>query len=314
MEARKAEATSLGKAIEASLIKPRLQLCIVVSAIQQHFRSTLQQYDQPDTFDIAAVYLRPATTGKVIVDLEDVKLGASISTVHFTLRQNGKNIVVGYASNTNLKLATGISHLSSTTLDPRPAPANFIRLKNNGMDANWVGFTIPYHPMSFLKPVTHFQFFSPINAPAQNNITDVWIRFASAQEKFTTVMLGSIADHWHRMPENYLPQSKWNNVQLPKIALQAANTGSVIQGYSTSYRYPTLSLHLEIKKKLPPEGTQFLFIRAQSNEIKNGRFDANITILDENLELVALSHQVCLVTKGAQIPDVGMEPRKRGKL
>lgn len=62
-------------------------------------------------------------------------------------------------------------------------------------------------------------------------------------------------------------------------------------------------MHLEIKKLLPPQGVQWLFLRARSTEIKNGRFDAEITILDEKLELVALSHQICFVIESAQIAD-----------
>ena len=127
------------------------------------------------------------------------------------------------------------------------------------------------------------------------------MKFISAEEKFTNEMLGSVADHWHRMVENYCPKSAWNNVQLPMNALRAATEGSQFQGNATSYWYPTLSMHLEIKKSLPSRGVQWLFLRARSTEIKNGRFDAEITILDEKLELVALSHQVCFVVDVSQI-------------
>jgi len=175
-----------------------------------------------------------------------------------------------------------------------------------------VGFTVPWHPQSFLKPITHFQFFSPIQATPKN-ITAVWMRFKNPEERFITEILGSVADHWHRMPENYRPGSVWNNVELPANALRAAAEGSQVKGYSTAHSYPTLSLHLEIKKLLPPQGTEWLFLRARSTEIKNGRFDAETTILDEKLELVALSHQVCFVLDSVQLAD-DETMRKGGKL
>lgn len=79
------------------------------------------------------------------------------------------------------------------------------------------------------------------------------------------------------------------------------------------FRYPTLSLSLEVKKVLPPEGVQWLFMRARAKEIKNGRMDAEITILDEGLELVALSHQVSFIVNVANKSALG--PRwKDGKL
>lgn len=214
--------------------------------------------------------------------------------------------------NMNLDTETGISYPTPHALSPEPAPVDIVKLAD-GTDPNWVGYNIPWHPASFLKPITHFQCFSPTKAPPLKNITDVWMTFISPEERFTTEMLGSIADHWHRMPENYRPKSVWNSAVLPAIALQAATQGTQMKAYSTSFGYPTLSLHMEVKKVLPPQGVKWLFMRARSTEIKNGRFDAEIIIMDEKLELVALSHQVCHIIKSAQIPDDG-KMVKAGKL
>lgn len=123
-------------------------------------------------------------------------------------------------------------------------------------------------------------------------------------------MLGSVADHWRRMIENYAPNSVWGQEALPERAAEAVKEGKEIMGHSTSYGYPTLSMHLEIKKRLPAEGVEWLFMRAKSLVIKNGRFDAEIIILDESLEVVALSHQVALITKSMQIPDKPQRPSK----
>ena len=122
-------------------------------------------------------------------------------------------------------------------------------------------------------------------------------------------MLGSVADHWRRMIENYVPKSVWRQEIIPGRVAQAAEEGKPILAYSTSYGYPTLSMHLEVKKKLPPEGSEWLFMRARSTEIKNGRFDAEIFILDAQMELVALSHQVALITKSMQVPDKPRLPK-----
>ncbi|KAL8747554.1 MAG: hypothetical protein Q9190_000593 [Brigantiaea leucoxantha] len=278
-----------------------LLVSIIVSAVQQHFSKTLAARNQPDTFSISTVFLRPAVAGKAVVNIKDIKLGSTISTVHFTLAQDDKKAVVGYASNTRLDAESGVSFPAPSPLEPEPPPADLKEL-SDGSDPNWVGYSIPWHPHSFLKAITHFQFFSPLKVPSPKNITDQWICLESEDEKFTTDMLGSVADHWRRMIENYVPKSVWNQDRLPQQVEQVAGRGQV-PGYSTSYGYPTLSMQLEVKKALPPEGTRWLFMRARSTEIKNGRFDANITILDEGMEVVALSHQVALVTKSRQIPD-----------
>ncbi|KAL9045096.1 MAG: hypothetical protein Q9214_001822 [Letrouitia sp. 1 TL-2023] len=206
-------------------------------------------------------------------------------------------------------------HESNGVSFPIPRPlglgtpqANLTKLLD-GSDPDWVGYSVPWHPHSFLKGITHFQFFSRVKALSPKNTTEVWVRFRRNDQRFTTEMLGSLADHWRRMIENYVPESAWNNEQLPKRAIQAAKEGRPILGYSTSYGYPTLAMHLEIKKKLPSEGVQWLFMRARSTEIKNGRFDAEVTIMDERMEVVALSHQISFITKSMQIADRKRSPK-----
>ena len=54
-------------------------------------------------------------------------------------------------------------------------------------------------------------------------------------------------------------------------------------------------MSLDIKKLLPDPGGKWLFVRAQVRKIGNGRMDAEVTILDEFHELVALSHQVSFI-------------------
>ena len=70
---------------------------------------------------------------------------------------------------------------------------------------------------------------------------------------------------------------------------------------------------LEIKKLLPPQGVKWLFMRAQAKDIANGRMDAEVTILNEKLELVALSHHICFVIDNAHGPMNKAAPGK-GKL
>lgn len=105
------------------------------------------------------------------------------------------------------------------------------------------------------------------------------------------------------MLENYRSGSVWNNVKLFANALRATAERSQVKGYSTAHFYSILSLHLKIKKLLSPQETKWLFLRARSIEIKNERFDVEITILNEKLELVTLSHQVCFVLDSVQLAD-----------
>ena len=60
----------------------------------------------------------------------------------------------------------------------------------------------------------------------------------------------------------------------------------------------SLSVGFEMKKVLPPGGVPWLFLRAQIKKILNGRLDAEILVLDEKLELVAVSHQINRIVPG----------------
>lgn len=98
------------------------------------------------------------------------------------------------------------------------------------------------------------------------------------------------------MVENYRANADWGTRNIPKRTVRIyqqdliATTNEGDQ--DVPYAYPTLSMALEIKKLLPSERVKWLFVRAQAKQIKNGRFDAEVIVLDEKMELVAVSHQI----------------------
>lgn len=55
-----------------------------------------------------------------------------------------------------------------------------------------------------------------------------------------------------------------------------------------------------MKKALPMEGVKWLFIRVRAKQIKNGRYDLEVILMDEHNDLVALSHHVCLAVPAAR--------------
>ena len=69
-------------------------------------------------------------------------------------------------------------------------------------------------------------------------------------------------------------------------------------------------MNLEVKKTLPPEGVEWLFVRVRPKQIKNGRMDLEVVILDEQGDIVALSQHVCLILDAAR----NMAERKDKKI
>lgn len=74
----------------------------------------------------------------------------------------------------------------------------------------------------------------------------------------------------------------------------------------SKFWFPTLVLNIEFKKLLPPEGVEWLFVRVRPKQIRNGRMDLEVVVLDEEGDIVALSWHVALI--------VGGERNSRGRL
>ncbi|KAE8354929.1 hypothetical protein BDV28DRAFT_146634 [Aspergillus coremiiformis] len=70
---------------------------------------------------------------------------------------------------------------------------------------------------------------------------------------------------------------------------QDVNDGSVMM---TSVVHTTLGVSTEIKKGLPVEGVRWLYLRTEFKAIADGRMDLGSLSLDQEMELVAVSHQV----------------------
>ena len=200
----------------------------------------------------------------------------------------------------------GVSYDTDYQLNPAPSPADVPNL-GSGLASGWIEWLFPYRAKSLVKPYTHFRFYIPTGGPPHPSLTDVWIAPESTNEVFTTESLGFIADVWPRMVENYCPESEWSTNSLVSQALRGIQNSTIdtdfgLGRHPLAFWYPTLSLTLEIKKLLPPQGVKKLFVRAQAKEIKNGRMDVEVMILDEASDLVALSHHVCLLIKNADGP------------
>ncbi|CAF9904247.1 MAG: hypothetical protein HETSPECPRED_003468 [Heterodermia speciosa] len=195
----------------------------------------------------------------------------------------------------NMDHERGLSLATDFRLDPEPVPAVVERLAN-GTEPGWADWIYPRHPNSPFKAFTHVRYFFPVQGVAHPSISDAWLTPLCKDDTFTTETLGSVVDLWHRMVENYRPDAEWGTRNVPKRALHIFQQHSVAttdEGVpKTPYAYPTLSMALEIKKLLPPEGAKWLFVRARAKQIKNGRFDAEVIILDQRMKIVAVSHQI----------------------
>jgi hypothetical protein len=184
--------------------------------------------------------------------------------------------VVGYLTNTNLSEESGITLSTNWSLDPKPEPVDFYKLRNN-TDPNWELTTLPFS--EFRKATKNVDFFLPRVKRPEVPRLDEWVRLRNG-ENFTLQSLGFCSDIFPQLVEFFEP-----------------GHGKVAVGKNW---YPTLVLNLDIKKTLPAEGVEFLLVSVKTLKIENGRFDLQIHILDQNEDLIAISHHVSLVLSASR--------------
>lgn len=54
-------------------------------------------------------------------------------------------------------------------------------------------------------------------------------------------------------------------------------------------------MNMEVKSALPEEGVEWLAVRITSKQIKDGRFDLEVSVRDVDGELIALSNHVAMI-------------------
>lgn len=250
-----------------------------------HFRTTLSRQNQPHTITLHLEFLRRTGTGPATFRVKDTKLGRQMSTIHVTLSQEDREEVVGYVVNSNFRAEDGLSLDTNFSLYPPPYKVDVRKLRDD-CDANWA---LQQHmPFAvFRKATQNVKFFLPRNGQLMNSLADEWISFKSG-EKFTNESLGYVADTWPQVVESY-------REELPGVALQKPDASKGNKPQWARFWYPTVLLNLDVKKELPAEGVEWLFVRVRAKQIKNGRMDLEVVIMDEAGDIVALSNHVALI-------------------
>ena len=264
-----------------------------LSVVSVHFSTTLRAQNQPHTIALHLTFIRRTSVGPATFTVYDTKLGRKTSTVRVTLTQGASadEEVVGYITNSNLGTESGLTLPTAWSLAPPPYPvADLARLAVDE-DEHWklekqLSFA------TFRKASKHLDFYFPRKGQLAKDIIDEWIRFSNG-ERFTNHSLGFVADMWPQMVEAYWAHSSNSGEPAPP-AVTEQSTKKKSNKWS-HFWYPTLLLNLEMKKALPSEGVEWLFVRVTSKRIQNGRMDLEVVILDELGEIVALSQHVTLI-------------------
>jgi hypothetical protein len=274
-------------------------------------RAHLSSRGQTDTLTAHFEYLNRTTAGLAIITIEDVKLGKQLSTLHLTLWQDGllpkapwidasvsRRSVLAYATQTNLDTAIGISMPTGfevTSEDAYPPPPDFEALKSRGEDARWEVTTVPdIYPGRSLR---NWGFYIPKGEQLIPGVLDTWMRRTNG-EMICTDELAYVVDSFPYNLHKFLASPEMRKFiedsEKPKPKVEEKEKEGGSDDRATLW-FPTVVLNLEVKKKLPEDGTEWLAMRVTSKQIKDGRFDLDVLIRDAEGEVVALSHHVAMI-------------------
>jgi acyl-CoA thioesterase len=123
-------------------------------------------------------------------------------------------------------------------------------------------------------------------------------------------------DQWARFRPNGDVNARWTDAAVVYLtdmfpmALDGFDTvsataaakaeGKAVPENKAKFWYPTVTLNIDMKKHLPKEGVEWLYSRIVTKVVRDGRTDLDVTILDQDGEVVALSTQVGLVVSAAR--------------
>ncbi|PPJ60438.1 hypothetical protein CBER1_07352 [Cercospora berteroae] len=191
-------------------------------------------------------------------------------------------------------LETGLSFHTNWQAHPQRLPlTSSLTSLETGQDPAWSELTTwPNH--NFRKATNQIRSFFPrFGQPAQN-IYDQWVCLRDPTETWANEKLGYLVDMFPQLCETYILDGF--DQYDPKLT--ESESGLQLRDSKrkfTPYWYPTVLLNLDVKKALPEGGRKFLFSRLQAKQIRNGRYDLEVVVWDEEDEIVALSHHVCFV-------------------
>ncbi|PQE25275.1 thioesterase family protein [Rutstroemia sp. NJR-2017a WRK4] len=232
----------------------------------------------PDPHPIALhlEFLRRTQSGPALFTVQDTKLGRQSSILHITLTQDSRSEVVGYITHSNTATETGPSTPYRYTPHPAPLPASLPLLREN-RDPNYAVREMPF--ASFRKASTKAVLAFPRHGQPSPTISDEWIKLSTG-ERWTDVGLGYVCD-MYPLPSEF------------QETTTASDKAAVIP--TAKYWFPTLLLNIDFKKSLPEEGVEWLFVRVERKQVKNGRMDIELVVWDEGGDLVAVSNHVAYV-------------------
>ncbi|KAG8156757.1 hypothetical protein KVR01_013362 [Diaporthe batatas] len=283
----------------------------MLAAASEHLSSR----DQRDTLTAHFEYPSRTSPGPAIVKIEDVKISGQLSTLHLALWQGGlvphapwttaasRRAILAYTTHTNLAAFTGISlptGFEGTAAAENPPLPDFEALKSRGVDDTWEESRPPRAALSVARSLQNWNFYVPRQGPLAPGVLDMWTRLSSG-ERITQGALPYVVDSFPYNLHEFLAAPELR--ELLQAGRKGEAAGDSPEGKDIKAKdeqragmwFPTVVMNLEMKTALPEDGVEWLAVRVTSKQIKEGKFDLDISVRDVHGELLVLSHHVAMI-------------------
>jgi acyl-CoA thioesterase len=252
----------------------------VASAVKLHFQTHHRDLNQPDLIIFHIEYLSRTSVGPGTFTIHELKLGRQFSTVRVQLLQqdskSGKQIVCFEALVTQGNLS--LEAISGGRSLPTPPYLAKEDIPERADCEEWLTAPewIPRRPAAFKLTVMLPKGSDSLAAHPKlgPSVREQWVKWRKGVgETFDVGSLAYLADAFKPLTESF---------------------GLV------GYWYPTMSFGMEVKRKfdIKEGGWEWLFLRIEMHEVRNGRFDLEVLIFNEEGEVVAISRQTSLIVEG----------------
>ncbi|KAI1356968.1 thioesterase-like superfamily-domain-containing protein [Xylaria sp. FL0043] len=239
----------------------------------------LSARNQPDVASLHFEFLRPCMRQESTITITTLRTGAATSTIQLQLAQEGQVKVIALATTTNFDRVLGPTVPVPVTriLYPPPGPVpDFGRVLAQKPEQNWIPFRVSGEIIPFTRRILAL---NPREGFRHEGVCDAWN--CVEDERIDATYLAMMTD--------IIPAE-----ENPGVPAVIENTAA--EALKSSTFNSTVTLDIEFTKKIPKDGgPRFVFTRTTANLLQGGRMNVDITICDENMELVCTAHQLILV-------------------
>ncbi|KAK2595384.1 hypothetical protein QQS21_006920 [Conoideocrella luteorostrata] len=258
---------------------------------------SLQIRNQPDILHLYIEFLRPCEHSESDITITALKIGSVTSTLQLQLSQGGKVKVIALATSTNFDQTIGPSASTDWRLLPPPQPTpDFNRIISYQPEANWLPARLEDSVVPGLGRINVL--YPRVGFPT-NGVCDAWYSWVNegmddTKLAFMTDVMPSMSDTLMRNDGLYDVHAWHKQIQQwaeKNPGIPATITNSTTKALQATTFVISMTLDIEFKRRLPKEKKQWTFSRAATKMLQDGRMDVEITICNEDMELLCTARE-----------------------